>query len=175
MHVSVRPSRAPALYVAGFAAGESEPVVVFRLPGPPAWPGRPLGGWAAERRARKAYFAVLDAMRTGLVQEEQASALARLVRDVRSDAAREALAHLQRVLHAVTRTPAAPLLDAPPAPLTAVELAPVGPPGGAAERGRPMDDRYAWALDWLRTRGLIATSGLTVRWRKASPAAPPPG
>src|SRR5690606_12666609 len=62
------PMRAPALYVSGFVDRETDGAVVpfnFRLPCPPSWDDRLPGAWAAERRARRAYFATLDSLRTG--------------------------------------------------------------------------------------------------------------
>lgn len=159
---SGRPSRAPALYVTG-SPGAGESPIAFRLPCPPAWDDRPPVVRAAERRARKAYFAALDALYRGQVNEDAAGKLRRLVTDVRSLSARAALEHLLRVFNFVRRGGASgPVLVAPPAPCERVAI---GVPGAqwTTERER-LAERYAWPLEWLRMHRFLAGKSLVVDW-----------
>jgi hypothetical protein len=180
-------ARGPALYVLGWesatgAAPLGSPAgspVAFRLPCPPTL-DQPLGVAAGERRVRKAYFATLDALRTGHVDPDAEGKLARLTREVRSLGARRELQRLQRVQRFVREQAAGwPVIAAPRAPLARV-VATV-PAGRAAPRAdeplidQPLVDerfahRYAWALDWLRMHRWVAGRGLTLEWRRADEA-----
>lgn len=169
-------TRAPALYVSGLVQGEPggamEPFA-FRLPCPPAWDDRQPGAWAAERRARRAYFATLDALRTGRPDPVEAAKIERLLGDLRSQTARASIRHFQRVLEFVGRTGSGTVLPPPAEPMTTVVItAPPGPAGG--NRPAEMAERYRWALEWLSTRRYVVPKGLKVEWR-ASRAAPPAG
>lgn len=145
--------RGPALYISGRPGDGAGAWYTFRLPPPPSWDDRPLGAWAAERRAKKAYFAVLDAMRTGVISPLQMQKLGRLIDEVRSRSARLALTQLERVWQAVSRYGAeSPLL---PPPTRMVELtATVVRVSTAAHVN--LQSRFAWSLEWLRTRGYLA-------------------
>ena len=157
---SKSPPRAPALY---FSTPASSPTpVAFRLPCPPAWDDRRPNVWAAERRARKAYVAALEALATGTVPAEQAVKIQRLAGEVRSVSARLGLEHLLRVLGFVRRHGSA-VLPPPEAPLTTVIATVPLPPQGAGEEG--LRRRYAWALEWLQTRRYLATRNLSIEWR----------
>jgi hypothetical protein len=116
---------------------------------------------AAERRARKAYFAALDALYRGEVNEDAAGKLRRLVTDVRSLTARSALEHLLRVFGFVRREAVA-VLVAPPVPCERVAI---GVPGAqwTPDRER-LPERYAWPIEWLRMHRFVAGKALVVDW-----------
>jgi hypothetical protein len=165
------PQRAPALHFVGHSRSASGArTIAFRLPCPPALTG-PLGTAAAERRVRKAYFATLDALRTGDADPARLAALSRLVREIRSATTRVGLLHLlraQRFVHASSGGwPAIPAL---PLPLERVVV--TVPAGAAAEGSDALATRYAWALDWLRTHRWVGGARLVVEWRTADAAAP---
>jgi hypothetical protein len=164
------PTRAPALYVHAWDSPDLPAPVAFRLPCPPTL-SQSLGVPAAERRVRKAYFATLDALRTGRVDPEAEARLARLTRDVRPLDARRELQQLQRVRQFV-RTSAAgwPVIPAPRAPLVRLTL--TVPPDDAAAWSEPvLTDRYAWALAWMRMHRWVAGRGLVLEWRRPGPVA----
>ncbi|MDF1502900.1 hypothetical protein [Roseisolibacter sp. H3M3-2] len=157
-----RPPRAPALYVTGSPAAGAPPLS-FRLPVPPSWDDRPPTARAAERRARKAYFAALDALYRGEVNEDAAGKLRRLVEDVRSLTARGALEHLLDVLGFVRRTaPAGPVLAAPTTPCERVAVG-VPPRHWTTDRAR-LAERYAWPMEWLRMHRFVAGKALVIDW-----------
>jgi len=159
--------RAPALYVAGFVDRESDGEVVpftFRLPCPPLWEGRQPGAWAAERRARRAYFATLDAMRTGVVDQTESTKLDRLLKDLRSRGAASAVGHFRTVMDFVRRLGGEPVIPSPPAPLDAVVIT-APPPAAGGVRPDELAERYRWALDWLTTRRFLVSKELRVEWR----------
>jgi hypothetical protein len=163
-------SRAPALYFAAPTASlSSQAPVTFRIPCPPAWDDRQPSVWAAERRARKAYLAALEALVTGSVAGEQADKLQRLAREIRSSSARASLEHLGRVMSFVRRH-GRPVLASPAEPLTTVIATVPLPPQGAGEEG--LRRRYAWAIEWLQSRRFLARRGLEIRWQVEVPAAP---
>ena len=157
-----RPLRAPALYVTGSPGAGGAPIS-FRLPCPPAWDDRPPAVRAAERRARKAYFAALDALSRGEVNEDAAGKLRRLVTDVRSLSARGALEHLLRVFGFVRREAAeGPVLVAPAEPCARVAI---GIPAAQwSTDGARLADRYAWPLEWLRMHRFVVGKALVVDW-----------
>jgi hypothetical protein len=118
-----------------------------------------------ERRARKAYFAALDALRTGLIAEDRHIKLLRLTEEVRSGSAKTALEHLERVLAAVARREeSAPLL---PAPTRLLELT-ASVPRNALVGHESFEVRFAWTIEWLRTRGYLTGMEQAVRWRVES-------
>jgi hypothetical protein len=132
----------------------------MRLPCPPAWDDRPPSARAAERRARKAYFAALDALYQGEVREDAVGKLQQLVGDVRSRTARTALEHLLRVFGFVRRD--GPVLVAPAAPWERVTI---GVPADVWTTDRAkLVDRYAWPLEWLRMRRFVAGKSLMIDW-----------
>lgn len=163
-HVSApgRLLRAPALYVQGVASSDAPPIA-FRLPVPPTWDDRPPSVRAAERRARKAYFAALDALHRAEVNEDAVGKLRRLVTDVRSLTARGTLEHLLQVLGFVRRTAAAgPVLVRPPVPCARIA---VGVPvdSWTSDRDR-LATRYAWPLEWLCMHRFAVGKGLVIDW-----------
>lgn len=170
------PTRAPALYVSGLVEsgpdGKAAPFS-FRLPCPPAWDDRLPGAWAAERRARRAYFATLDALRTGDVNPVETAKIERLLGDLRSQTARAAVSHFQRVLDFVDRPGTSAVIPAPSAPMSAVVISvPPNPP--TRRRSTDLEARYRWALEWLSTRHFVVSKGLRVEWRVRR-ATPPAG
>ena len=167
---STRASRAPAIYVVGRAEARPDVVAAFRLPCPPVLDGR-LGAIAAERRVRKAYYATLDALRTGVSDTDRLAKLARLTVEVRSATTREGLEHLRVVQRYVRRAAAGwPVILAPEAPLDRVVVtAPFGAltSADAAE----LEQRYAWTLDWLRMHRWLAGRAV-IEWRSLAAGVP---
>ena len=156
--------------------------VAFRLPCSPTLDA-PLGVAAAERRIRKAYFATLDALRTGRVDPDAEAQLTRLTREVRALAVRRALQHLRAVQRFVRREAAGwPVIAAPRTPLVRVVVTAPSLPSGPASHAAPSDAaltrRHAWALDWLRMHRWVAGRGLQIEWhaqertREPAPARP---
>lgn len=96
----------------------------------------------------------------------------RLLADLRSNTARAAVRHFQRVLDFVERLGSRAVVPAPAEPMKAVVI---GAPPAPATSTRPSDlaTRYRWALEWLSTRRFVASKGLRVEWRvrRATPAA----
>lgn len=162
MSATGRSLRAPALYVTATSAPDSPPLS-FRLPCPPAWDDRPPAVRAAERRARKAYFATLDALYRGQVNEDAAGKLRRLVSDVRSMVARHALEHLLRVLGFVRRTEQDGAVLVPPA--TPCARVTIGVPLAAWRAGQDtLAVRYAWPIEWLTMHRFVVGKGLVIDW-----------
>lgn len=145
----------------------------FRLPCPPAWDDRLPGAWAAERRARRAYFATLDALRTGAVDPVETAKIERLLGDLRSHTARATVSHFQRVLQFVERLGSSAVVPPPAEPMTAVVIG-APPLPAASTRPANLATRYRWALEWLSTRRFVASKGLRVEWRVRR-ATPPAG
>ena len=167
-----RPPRAPALYFSGRLPGLAAP---FRLPLPPDWAGRPPAVRAAERRARKAYFAALDALHLGQVNGDAVGKLDRLVADLRVGTANRAVEHLLRVFAFVGRTGGRPVLAAPGEPLAQLTVT-VPAEMWSSDRER-MAARLAWPLEWLRMRRFIVGKELELEWRLLPgtvPATPQP-
>jgi hypothetical protein len=157
------PTRAPALYFVGVlppAAGGTP--FSFRLPCPPVWDDRAPSAWAAERRARRAYFATLDALRTGRVDEEEDRKARRLLGDLRSATARGAVTHFLRVFDMVRRGGGEAIVPTPPAPLP--ELVVTAPPVGIMAP-EALAARYRWAFEWLDARRFVVGRGLRVEWQ----------
>jgi len=158
-------TRAPAVFFVGTSGqGSDELPVYFRLPSPPLLE-RARHAWALERRAKKIYFAVLDAMSTGHLDPEHMVKLARLLADVSTRSATLWLRQLQRAAEAAARAGSrAPLLPQPSAPLTELIAVPV------LDDPRQMMDEsvwkeLAWPLEWLRTRGYVVSKGLQFQWQ----------
>jgi hypothetical protein len=150
------------VYVLGGYATRSGTPERFRLPLPPAWDDRPPGAWAGERRARKAYWAALDALATGRADRDAVGKATRLTADVRSSTLRDALQRLLLVFRLVARTER-PIVPTPATPWDRLLLSvPAGPAGTTPEA---LERRYAWTLDWLRTRQFVTPRGLRVEWR----------
>lgn len=161
---ATEPTRAPALYCAGHAGptSSSNPPFHFRLPCPPIWDDRRPSAWAAERRARRAYFAALDALRTGQVDETEATKVDRLHDDLRSDSARASMRHFRRILGTVRRA-AQPILPTPPAPLTALTI--TVPPTSGNMTPAALAERYRWSMEWMNARGYVVPKGLRLEWQ----------
>jgi hypothetical protein len=161
--------RAPAVVVCGRPADEpSQTEVQFRLPFPPVPTLGVYAAHAVERRAKKVYFSVLDAMRTGTVDPAVRVRLARLISEAKPRAD-DVLRHLVRVLDAVarnTRETGRPLMPVPPTPLVqlSVELLAVTRPfGGRAVEA--VGEVLQWPIEWLQTRGVAAQKGVQISVR----------
>jgi hypothetical protein len=131
-----------------------------------------LGALAAERRVRKAYFATLDALGTGVVDPERLARLGRLVAEVRSATTRAGLEHLRVVQRFVRRAAAGwPVIVPPEVPFDRVV---VTAPFDAEARpdAAELERQYAWALDWLRMHRWLAGRGATIEWRPLSEGIP---
>jgi hypothetical protein len=159
------PRRAPALILHGQAGEEDSKNYRFRLPVPPVPSSGTFAAHAVERRAKKIYFAVLDAMHTGVIDPALRGKLARLIAEARPRAD-NMLRHMVRILDAVSRqakeSDGATLLPRPDSPLTEikVEIAkPADPTEGAAETAH---DMLRWPLEWLQTRGLALAKSLHI-------------
>jgi len=154
------PQRAPSLQLSARpAAAEGDQPFRFRLPCPPVPTVGVYAAHAVERRAKKMYFAVLDAMRTGVVDPLLRARLARLIADARPRAD-DMLRHLMRVLDAVARhareTGGRPLIPPPPAPLAdvTVEFSALTPGVAGRIAGDAVAEVLRWPVEWLQTRGL---------------------
>lgn len=157
-------ARAPALHVLGRTSERESDPYRFRLPYPPMPAAGLRAAHALERRAKKAYFATLDSLRTGAVDSARQAQLARLALEARARETHDALGHLLRVMDAVSRLAfPQPLLRLPPVPFREVVVTlRSGPlarqmPGLAASAAC-----LEWPLEWLRTRGHILTQGLEI-------------
>jgi hypothetical protein len=165
--------RAPAVVVCGRPADESHEHAAFqfRLPFPPVPNLGVYAAHAVERRTKKVYFAVLDAMRSGTVDPAVRARLARLIGEAKPRAD-DVLRHLMRVLDAVARhareTGGRPLMPPPPAPLVqlSVELLalakPFSPRVAAADA---MREALQWPIEWLQTRGVAVQKGVQISVR----------
>jgi len=158
---SQRSVRAQAIYCR-LSAKDAAPLS-FRLPCPPCWDGQPPSGWAAERRARRAYFAALDALHTGKVADVERSKLQRFVDEVRHTGVRGQLEHLRRVLDFSLGRSGAPLVDRPEKPYARVQLTVPVPQG--TSRPEQLQERFRWTLEWLQTRGYTVARDLRTDWR----------
>jgi hypothetical protein len=126
---------------------------------------------ALERRAKKAYFAVLDAMRTGIVDADRAAQVSRLAGEARArrsaDTASEALDQLVWVMGAVAAGVAgAPLLPHLSEPLAALVVGVTSASAASALVPSPSEalpEFLRWPLEWLQTRGLTVPTGLEVK------------
>ncbi|HKG92112.1 MAG TPA: hypothetical protein VKA84_09485 [Gemmatimonadaceae bacterium] len=160
------------MYFAGAMRASGEPPTVFRLPVPPKLDEVRAAAWAIERRAKRAYFAALDAMRTGQVDPEQAAKLDRLLAEATTPAAQAVLGHLKRVMDAAVREgQTEPLL--PPPPVAFDSIVATSTDASVAAEADPTG-RLAWPLEWLRTRGYVAGGkSLEYRWEAPAAASPP--
>lgn len=157
-----RPPRAPAIYVAGgMVLGDGE-LTRLRLPLPPAWDDRAPGAWAAERRAKKAYWAALDALAAGAIRRDAPGQTGRLAAEVRSQTLAAGLRHLLDVFALVERTGSV-YLPRPSVPWDRVVLTVPPSPQGVAVAA--LERRYAWALEWLRTRHYVTVKAPRIEWR----------
>ncbi len=158
------PLRAPALHVVGHSVEPDAEPCRFRLPYPPTAAVGLRAAHALERRAKKAYFAALDALYTGGVDAGRRAQLVRLALEARARDAHDVLTHLITVMDAVGRL-AQPrsLLPLPTAPLRELEV--TLQPGSLARSTKSLATTAAcleWPLEWLRTRGLILSQGLKI-------------
>jgi hypothetical protein len=172
---SAAKQRAPAVYFAGNPPARQAAPYVFRLPCPPDYIVVRQAGRALKRRAKKAYFAALDAMRTGRVDSEAAAKLRRLLAEATTRPARALLGQLVNVMEAAMRT-GEPILPPPPVPLGSLVATATDPYVNVKAKDDPLE-QLAWPLEWLRTRGYIVTKGLQLRWEMphgpmAAPKAP---
>jgi hypothetical protein len=166
---------APMLRLEGRVPGDADATVVFHLPIPPLAGASARAVHALERRAKKAYFAVLDAMRTGTVDADRVAQVTRLAGEVRgrrsADMASEQLDQLVWVMGAVAAGVAgAPLLPQLSAPLAALVVGVTSASASALvpRSGEALADLLRWPLEWLQTRGVTVTTGLDVRWSPQS-------
>ncbi len=174
MRNRTRPARrAPALVVHGRADSDAVPRYKFRLPVPPVPVAGAYAAHAVERRAKKLYFAVLDAMRTGRIDPTLRSKLTRLIIEARPRPD-YMLRHLVRVLDAVARrareTGGKPLLPLPSAPLAEIDVsiskAQVPTPESSALLAT-VNEALRWPVEWLQTRGLALAKSLQVNVSEA--------
>ena len=125
---------------------------------------------AAERRARKAYFAALDALHLGQVSEDAVGKLERLVADLRVGTANRAVEHLLRVFACASSAAGRPVLPAPGEPLAQLTVT-VPAELWSSDRAR-MAARLAWPLEWLRMRRFVVGKELEIEWRLLPGAVP---
>jgi hypothetical protein len=165
-------SQAPMLRMEGRVLGTGDVPVVFHLPLPPVAGAGARAVHAVERRAKKAYFAVLDAMRTGIVDADRSAQLARLAGEVRTgrseNTASEALDQLVWLMGAIAAgVIGAPLLPKLSEPLVAlvvgVTVTSASASALAPRSAEALAEVLRWPLEWLQTRGVIVTQGLEVR------------
>jgi hypothetical protein len=124
---------------------------------------------AVERRAKKVYFAVLDAMRTGTVDPAVRARLARLIAEAKPRAD-DVLRHLMRVLDAVARharETGRPLMPPPSAPLAqlSVELMALTKPFSGRAAADAVAEVLQWPIEWLQTRGVAQQKGVQISVR----------
>jgi hypothetical protein len=156
------------LRVEGSVSGDSSVRVVFHLPLPPLGGAGVRAVHALERRAKKAYFAALDSMRTGVVDADRIAQLRRLVTEVRTRRSTEMVAETLEQLMGVMGTIAAgmggaPLLPELNQPLAALVIGLSSAPAPLPASTEALTDILRWPLEWLRTRGVTVANGLEVR------------
>jgi hypothetical protein len=164
-----RAPRAPMLRVEGCVSGSGKPLVVFHLPLPPLGGASLRAVHALERRAKKAYFAVLDAMRTGVVDAERSAQLRRLAGEVRTrrsggmvaDALEQLVTVMGAIATGVAGAPSVPELNQPLVALVVGVTSGSTPLPVSAEA---LAELLSWPLEWLRTRGVTVTNGLEIHW-----------
>src|SRR5579862_5520376 len=151
--------RAPALIVRGRSSSEGDTRYRFRLPVPPVPTAGSYAAHAVERRAKKLYFAVLDAMRTGVIEPTLRGKLTRLIIEARPRPD-YMLRHLVRILDAVARrtreTGGKPLLPLPADRLEDVDVSIASSPASTVH------EALRWPLEWLHTRGLALAKTVKV-------------
>lgn len=163
------PNTAPMLRVEGCVSGDSSVRVVFHLPFPPLGGAGVRAVHALERRAKKAYFAVLDAMRTGVVDTERVTQLRRLTGEVRTRRSTEMVADtLEQLLGMMGAIAAgmggAPLLPELNQPLAELVIGLNSAPAPLPVSTESLGEVLRWPLEWLRTRGVTVANGLEVHW-----------
>jgi hypothetical protein len=157
------------LRVEGCVSGDGTRRVVFHLPLPPLGGASVRAVHALERRAKKSYFAVLDAMWTGVVDADRSAQLRRLAGEVRTrrsagmvaDALEQLVAMMGTVATGMGGAPMLPELNQPLAALV------IGITSGSAPLPVSADtlaEMLRWPLEWLRTRGVTVANGLEIRW-----------
>jgi hypothetical protein len=156
------------LRVEGCVSGDSAVRVVFHLPLPPLGGAGVRAVHALERRAKKAYFAVLDAMRTGVVDADRIAQLRRLASEVRTrrstEMVAETLEQLMGVMGAIAAgMGGAPLLPELNQPLAALAIGLSSASAPLPASAEALADILRWPLEWLRTRGVTVANGLEVR------------
>jgi hypothetical protein len=158
------------LRVEGCVSGDSSVRVVFHLPFPPLGGAGVRAVHALERRAKKAYFAVLDAMRTGVVDSDRVTQLRRLTGEVRTrrsgcemvaDALEQLLGILGGIAAGIGGAPLLPEFNQPLAELVIGLNSASAPPTLSTEA---FGEVLRWPLEWLRTRGVTVANGLEVHW-----------
>jgi hypothetical protein len=159
---------APMLRVEGCVSGDSTVRVVFHLPLPPLGGAGVRAVHALERRAKKAYFAVLDSMRTGVVDMDRIAQLRRLAGEVRTRRSTEMVADALEQLVSLMGSIAAgmggaPLLPELHQPLAALVIGLSAASAPLPTSADALADVLRWPLEWLRTRGVTVASGLEIR------------
>ena len=149
-------------------SGDSSVRVVFHLPLPPLGGAGVRAVHALERRAKKAYFAALDAMRTGVVDIDRIAQLRRLASEVRTrrstEMVAETLEQLMGVMGAVAAgIGGAPLLPELNQPLAELVVGLNSHQLRCRYRRKRSADILRWPLEWLRTRGVTVANGLEIR------------
>lgn len=163
------PTATPMLRVEGSVSGDSSVRVVFHLPFPPLGGAGVRAVHALERRAKKAYFAVLDAMRTGVVDTDRVTQLRRLTGEVRTRRSAEMVADtLEQLLGMMGAIAAgmggAPLLPELNQPLAELVIGLNSAPAPLPLSAESLGEVLRWPLEWLRTRGVTVANGLEVHW-----------
>jgi hypothetical protein len=163
-------AKAPMLRVEGRVPSNTDATIVFHLPLPPLAGAGARAVHALERRAKKAYFAVLDAMRTGIVDADRAAQVSRLAGEARArrsaDTASEALDQLVWVMGAVAAGVAgAPLLPHLSEPLAVLVVGVTSASASALvpSPSEALPEFLRWPLEWLQTRGFTVPTGLEVK------------
>jgi hypothetical protein len=176
VHDRIRPARrqrvtngTPMLRVEGCVSGDSSIRVVFHLPFPPLGGAGVRAVHALERRAKKAYFSVLDAMRTGVVDTDRITQLRRLTGEVRTRRSTEMVADaLEQLLGMMGAIAAgmggAPLLPELNQPLAELVIGLNSTPASLPLSAESLGEVLRWPLEWLRTRGVTVANGLEVHW-----------
>ena len=160
---------APMLRVEGCVSGDESQRVVFHLPLPPLGSRGLRTVHAVERRAKKAYFAVLDAMRTGVVDADRNAQLRRLAGEVRTRANGamivDALQQLVTLMGGIaTGMGGAPMLPELNQPLVALVIGLTSGSAPLPSSADPLSEMLHWPLEWLHTRGVTVARGLEIRW-----------
>ena len=156
--------RAPAVYIAATCAEKPEARYHFRLPCPPQSVAGAISDRGMKRWAEGAYFATLDAMRTGRVDEEQAVTLGRLLLETTTRSARSAFEHLGRIIDTVMRNAGQALL--PPPPPTPLDSLVATAAVTLATEWDDLVERLVWPLTWLQTRGYVVRQGVDLQWQR---------
>ena len=89
--------------------------------------------------------------------------LQRFVAEVRHSSVKIHLEHLRRVFDFARLRDGAPVLRKPEQPFSRVEL--TVPVTDISSRPAQLEQRFAWTIEWLRTRGYTAGRALRIDWR----------